>query len=99
MDKTRFLTRLLLACSTQLVKIIIKGKNRKTKAIELRLLMKIIKANMVVKKIKVVVLLLSFFLINIFHVNINIRGMRKLKKTNVLIDQLMFKIFSSKEEI
>tara|TARA_X000001036_G_C19983373_1_gene523188 strand:+ start:109 stop:354 length:246 start_codon:yes stop_codon:yes gene_type:complete len=81
------------------VKIIIKGKNRKTKAIELRLLMKIIKANMVVKKIKVVVLLLSFFLINIFHININIRGMRKLKKTIVLMDQLMFKIFSSKEEI
>jgi len=81
------------------VKIIIKGKNRKTKAIELRLLMKIIKANMVVKKIKVVVLLLSFFLINIFHINITIRGMRKLKKTIVLMDQLMFKIFSSKEEI
>lgn len=81
------------------MKIIIKGKNRITKAIELRLLMKIIKANMVVKKIKVVVLLLSFFLINIFHVNINIRGMRKLKKTIVLMDQLMFKIFSSKEEI
>lgn len=81
------------------MKIIIKGKNRKTKAIELRLLMKIIKANMVVKKIKVVVLLLSFFLINIFHININIRGMRKLKKTIVLMDQLMFKIFSSKEEI
>tara|TARA_B110001450_G_C17472713_1_gene420855 strand:- start:51 stop:296 length:246 start_codon:yes stop_codon:yes gene_type:complete len=81
------------------VKIIIKGKNRKTKAIELRLLMKIIKANMVVKKIKVVVLLLSFFLINIFHININIRGMRKLKKPIVLMDQLMFKMFSSKEEI
>jgi len=81
------------------VKIIIKGKNRKTKAIDLRLLMKIIKANMVVKKIKVVVLLLSFFLINIFHINITIRGMRKLKKTIVLMDQLMFKIFSSKEEI
>lgn len=81
------------------MKIIIKGKNRKTKAIELRLLMKIIKANMVVKKIKVVVLLLSFFLINIFHINITIRGMRKLKKTIVLMDQLMFKIFSSKEEI
>ena len=61
--------------------------------------MKIIKANMVVKKIKVVVLLLSFFLINRFHININIRGMRKLKKTIVLMDQLMFKIFSSKEEI
>ena len=61
--------------------------------------MKIIKANMVVKKIKVVVLLLSFFLINIFHININIRGIRKLKKTIVLKDQLMFKIFSSKEEI
>ena len=81
------------------MKTIIKGKNRKTKAIELRLLMKIIKANMVVKKIKVVVLLLSFFLINIFHININLRGMRKLKKTIVLMDQLMFKMFSSKEEI
>jgi hypothetical protein len=49
---------------------------------------------MVVKRIKVVVLLLSLVLITLFHININIRGMRKLKKTIILTGQLIVETFS-----
>lgn len=80
MDKTKFLITVLLDCSTKLVKIIIKGSSKKIKAVELKLLTKIIKDNIVVKRIKVVVLLLSLVLINRFHIKTTVRGIKKVKK-------------------
>ena len=50
--------------------------------------MKIIVDKIIVKRTKVVVLLLSLVLITLFHINISVRGIRKLKNIISFMDHL-----------
>jgi len=50
--------------------------------------MKIIVDKIIVKRTKVVVLLLSLVLITLFHINISVRGNRKLKNIISFMDHL-----------
>jgi hypothetical protein len=54
----------------------------------LRSLIKIIVDKIRVKKTKVVVLLLSLVLITLFHINIRVRGVRKLNNIISFMDHL-----------